>query len=70
MISDADTKLDVGVFLKDSNTPKECDDILSHLTDAQKYDLITSHVTPSNNLTKDHKSRRFLVSWLDKYSWL
>ena len=62
--------MDLGVFLTNTSTANERDAILSQLTDAQKYDLLTSHVKPTTILPKNESGRRFQLSWLNEYSWL
>ena len=63
-------KVDIGLLLKDCKDDREAQEVLNKLSESQKHELLTSHVKPNKDIEKDAKSRRFLLSWFDKYSWL
>ena len=45
--------------------------MLNSLSNAEKYDLLTNHVKPEEDVSKTPKPRRkFCTSWLTKYPWM
>ena len=51
-ISVEGSKLDTGSFLNLENGPLEIEKVLNGLSNAEKYDLLTSHVTPKEDVSK------------------
>ena len=49
----------------------EAEKVLNSLSNAEKYDLLTNHVKPEEDVSKTPKPRRkFCTSWLTKYPWM
>ena len=62
--------MDLGYILKHAEGPNDAEELLNGISEAQKVELLTNHVRPTEELKTDGKYRRFLVKWLDKYKWL